>query len=583
MTSTWDFSQVAGAEWYLDDTEKFYSLEAESKTIVLSLDDNPPFVDAATYMTDPQENSSCSDIPIPTEIEQPLVPKQEHEHTESRQPFNINDFLVSDEEYERLMKKPTLIEIVCSFYSSSIQCEHLNSYESIVPLIKKKYLEYYPDSPLTDIEYFKEIKQKRSYTNNKHLSDFILSIALIFRNLDPTYRAERAKLLQQKRDHELSIAETTAIHPLHIPCHPSEETLPIRSQYCNGSGQSDDHYTIKGKEFKRQNVSGSGMNCFFNALGLDRKQQVTLLSQFRGNAVVRHMIANDIISAAYDPAQLSRNVKRAINYKEYEEKQRKLDELSEKRNDFLLKHGGNTELLPAEYQDLEQQYTRIRQELYQRSVTDLAYDAFIKNHISGRDMMVMIPDLCENGNGNFSSIDAIAYVNTIGIKIYRKYSQGLRLTHCYIPENAKEVAYIYHEGVHFQALLPVDNQEMPEQTVLPTSAMSIDEPVAPAHQPIIAPQSTETEPSEMNYFMDTCGGDDYPDLPSVNTRGKKTHRSKSLEQTAPRPKRKKIRETLNPGQEHSLRSEPSSSLSQPEVNTDSFEIAAILSQGPRQD
>jgi len=44
--------------------------------------------------------------------------------------------------------------------------------------------------------------------------------------------------------------------------------------------------------------------------------------------------------------------------------------------------------------------------------------------------------------------------NNIGIKIYQPTtSEELRLVHQFIPEQAQEIAYLYHQGVHFQAFI----------------------------------------------------------------------------------------------------------------------------------
>ena len=73
-------------------------------------------------------------------------------------------------------------------------------------------------------------------------------------------------------------------------------------------------------------------------------------------------------------------------------------------------------------------------------------------------MMVTLIDVQgeegDNQHANYTSIDAIAYMNRLGIRIYAPDKGHLRLMHNYIPANATEVAYVYHEGPHFQALIP---------------------------------------------------------------------------------------------------------------------------------
>ncbi|MDP1724433.1 MAG: hypothetical protein Q8L85_06995 [Alphaproteobacteria bacterium] len=248
-----------------------------------------------------------------------------------------------------------------------------------------------------------------------------------------------------------------------IPRRLNAAHLPVRNNPINRIGDLQEIYDIDGRRVRRQNVAGTNMRCFFNAIGLNPNGQVAQLAFFSNDPIVRYMLANEIVSAARDPDQIPIQVKTAINYDLYRMERAALDALEETRNALLLEqnpneHFQNIALLPLQYQNLGQRGEEILEQLRRRALSLNAYNAFIDHHIGNEEMMVTLLDLQNNGNANFTSIDAIAYLNDIGIKIFTPHQEeGLTLIHEYIPENATEVAYIYHQGVHFQALVPVED------------------------------------------------------------------------------------------------------------------------------
>lgn len=264
---------------------------------------------------------------------------------------------------------------------------------------------------------------------------------------------------------ERDLLENFDYRNLVIPQRQNDAGLLIRNKPQNTVGGLQEAYTIDNKRFRRQNVSGSGMRCFFNAVGLNPDGQNYLLGFSKDDPVMRYMIANEIVSAADNPEQIPAQVKEAINYSLYEMQRTTLDRLDEQRGDLLSRQNSNPELtnprlLPQIYQQLGQRDEDYLEQLRQRALRLESYKAFIKYHIGNEQMMVALSDLRANGNANFTSIDAIAYANDIGIKIYQPSPDGtLRLAHEYIPQNAKEVAYVYHEGVHFQTFVPVAADE----------------------------------------------------------------------------------------------------------------------------
>ncbi|MDP1974839.1 MAG: hypothetical protein Q8K37_02595, partial [Alphaproteobacteria bacterium] len=251
-----------------------------------------------------------------------------------------------------------------------------------------------------------------------------------------------------------------------IPRRLNAADLPIRNNPMNRIGALQEIYQIEGKVLRRQNVAGDNMRCFFNAIGLNPDGQIDQLAFFANEPILRYMIANEIVSAAANPDQIPIQVKQAINYNLYYTQNTALDVLELARNVLLREQNPdpnlqNIALLPEEYQNILQRRVEILEQLRIRALSLNAYNAFINFHIGNEKMMVTLHDVQHNGNANYTSIDAIAYLENIGIKIVAPNEDGvLMLIHEYIPQNAAEIAYIYHLGPHFQALLPVDNDNI---------------------------------------------------------------------------------------------------------------------------
>lgn len=79
----------------------------------------------------------------------------------------------------------------------------------------------------------------------------------------------------------------------------------------------------------------------------------------------------------------------------------------------------------------------------------------IKEPIAGR--CTPFSPNCRDGQKLYSGycpVSALAYINNIGMKIYTPALGNLNLLYQYIPKGATEVGYVYHSGLHFQALIP---------------------------------------------------------------------------------------------------------------------------------
>jgi uncharacterized protein YerC len=251
-----------------------------------------------------------------------------------------------------------------------------------------------------------------------------------------------------------------------IPRRQNIDGLIIRNITLNRVGVLQENHIIDNHTFRRQNVAGYNMRCFFNAIGLNPDGQIAQLSFFANDPIVRYMIANEIVSATANPDQIPTQVKEAINYNLYHTERTALDALENVRNTLLHQQNPDSnfqyiQLLPQEYQNLGQRGEEILEQLRIRALSLNAYNAFINHHIGNEEMMVALHDMQHNGNANYTSIDAIAYLENIGIKIYTPNEDGvLMLIHEYIPQDTTEIAYIYHQDLHFQALLPVDNENI---------------------------------------------------------------------------------------------------------------------------
>ena len=110
-----------------------------------------------------------------------------------------------------------------------------------------------------------------------------------------------------------------------------QKKLEIRKLFLNPVKENNpDTYFIKEGNFKRQNVSGAGMRCFFNAIGLEAEEEIKKLREHSSNLLIRQMIANEIISLSGTPAELPDKLKAAIKFTVYQEKQDQLNILRKK-------------------------------------------------------------------------------------------------------------------------------------------------------------------------------------------------------------------------------------------------------------
>jgi hypothetical protein len=140
-----------------------------------------------------------------------------------------------------------------------------------------------------------------------------------------------------------------------------------------------------------------------------------------------------------------------------------LNRLDQERGEALARQNTNANLtdlslLPQQYQNIQQRRDDLLRRVRERAQTLNVYEAFVRHHIGGNQMMVSIIDMVNGGNNNFSSVDVIAHINNMGLRVFTLgLDNQIRLSHSYIPQNATEVVNVYHEGVHFEAALPVND------------------------------------------------------------------------------------------------------------------------------
>lgn len=91
-----------------------------------------------------------------------------------------------------------------------------------------------------------------------------------------------------------------------VDCSLEDETrnfsvLPVNTHIKNAVGKSRTTYEIEGRTFQLQNVEGRVHDCFFNATGLQRKEEQQKLLNARENPKMREIIANEIVASLHNP------------------------------------------------------------------------------------------------------------------------------------------------------------------------------------------------------------------------------------------------------------------------------------------
>ena len=290
---------------------------------------------------------------------------------------------------------------------------------------------------------------------------------LIKENISHLNPVDFSQTLSNEDIHNLLVKHSLSDSSNFLQFYNNEETHNLQQENKNKRvplnivGSPRGLYQIDGKTFRRQNVSGQGMRCFFNAVGLKVEDQIQKLKQNSKNQFIRDMIANEIVALSLTPDEIPQVLKAAIRYGKYRYEQNILSVMRKLRSKLLVIHPNPIQLPSGLQQNtLDVQDDQSRQSLRVRSSTEFAFNAFIRHHLEKERMMVMLPTLQEqNLIASYTSIDAIAHINNLNIKVYQpdfKSLNGLRLSHEYTSQNASETIYLYYDYIasHFQAFIP---------------------------------------------------------------------------------------------------------------------------------
>ncbi len=244
-------------------------------------------------------------------------------------------------------------------------------------------------------------------------------------------------------------------------------------------------YKIDEKIFKIRDVSGVDNRCFFNAAGLDIKEQIQNLRSNKNNYIVRYMIANEI---ATDRANISKEILDIIDYDQYKREDEYISKFRIWRN-IGMSVGIDESELPSHLHraTLDKREEKALNKLHLRSFSLKAFEAFIKHHIEKGKMMEMMHNVegddPDRRDRNYTSIDAIGYINKLGIKIYQanpKKAGELIMIRQFIPADATKVVYIYYDPaiVHFQIFIPVEPSDEGEDESIDEKETSQEQPKA---------------------------------------------------------------------------------------------------------
>jgi hypothetical protein len=245
-------------------------------------------------------------------------------------------------------------------------------------------------------------------------------------------------------------------------------------------------HIINGIHFASWHVSGHDFRCFFNSMGLNAADQITLLLNNQNDPVIRAIIANEIVSAWHHYYELQAPVRQALQSADLANRQGRLNRLM----------GSNRqEELRAQ---ITQEQNAILNELRVRASRPEVFVSFVTHQIGTRidseegspyPMMVMQADVQgdeektdNNALYNLSAIDAILRLNNIGGRFFHIKRSNRRLIHEYIPEGATQIAYLRysHAAQHFDALVPYD--EIDEEIQEGSDYTQLDDTIQAAYE-----------------------------------------------------------------------------------------------------
>lgn len=275
-----------------------------------------------------------------------------------------------------------------------------------------------------------------------------------------SHECDLMTLQQPERDHVIIQQDQLAdqdFENLQIVQHHNPEALPFHVTVINKVGNlSPLTYTYDGKSFKRQNVSGQYNRCYFNALAIDADVQIEELRKLRNDPFARLAVSNDLMGLLPDGHLIAPALKEILEYDDYQQRINSISNAHD--NHQMLRRSAEGNLM---------------EEMRERTRMIEAYDAFLRDHLGQGSMMGVPLDTTDGIRHNIMTIDVIANINKIAIKIFKKQenSRELRLIHSFLPYEATKIAYLFLDvdGEHFNLLVPEEQSEcidigLPTQT-----------------------------------------------------------------------------------------------------------------------
>lgn len=214
-------------------------------------------------------------------------------------------------------------------------------------------------------------------------------------------------------------------------------------------------------KFKPSNVSGRNFDCFFNAMGLERDGQIERLKGMLDDDNIRFMIGNEIANYAYVEGDVSRRGESSLDDRilapiDYAQFQKDMEDAA---------------LSPrAQEEALTRLFARASQKNVCKEFLDIHVKSKLTHELNWKMNAQQFTDVESVGLGESPTvgrtlvlIDAIAYANRMGLKIYQDKNRGpahsLELIHEFVPRDFTKIAHLYYKGGHYQMLTPLPTDE----------------------------------------------------------------------------------------------------------------------------
>lgn len=243
--------------------------------------------------------------------------------------------------------------------------------------------------------------------------------------------------------------------------HPDPDSLPVRIKVLEPLMTRPGTETIGNRMMRFQAVSGGGVDNVLNALGLDRSKQRDLLLQNLTDPYVRQCIVNELIykikAKQFD--EIDQVIKKLIKLSDYNDYMTLIDKPN--FQDLVMLSLDQSKGVDESSDRRKIVLETLKREKKEKFFKDLDSDAvlrtYVQQHLQSRYSFFIVPfsqgQLVQN---SLCMIDAVGYVNKIGIRIfsYKNKTLFLKEPHGIVPISSQEVAYLFLEGGGIQAMVP---------------------------------------------------------------------------------------------------------------------------------